>query len=322
MADVSDVENAFKALIVSKIYANGTAAPSVMKMDNNAAIPAVVMRGWPNKTQLQRDLAAGVCTINIWPRPGSDQDVTPMSAGAWQQDTARMAEAIATPVTMTFSATGGVSAAPDRIVFGGPAAAAQNVSVVVDGRGYHVSVTANQTAASIAAAFAALISADRTATSNGATLDLPGAHRLQGASGAIVSRGLWREINRTKRVFQIGLWCPSPEQRDAAGRFLNGVLRGKGTLAGHLSRFDLADGSTAHLQYQNTQMSDDPEMAGLFRRDFFFSVEYGDIEFADAAQIVQIETHFTPHGGGGGFGPGEEAPPALLPAPIVTLISS
>lgn len=328
MADLSDVENALKALIVSRIYPGGTTAPSAMTMPDATPIPARVVRGWPNKLQLKSDLAAGIVTISISPMPGSDRDTTRYSM-AWEEDKAR-APQDRTPMGVALAAS--VSGAPDKVTWSGVATCAQSASVTVDGRAYRVAVPVGATASDVAAAFVAAINPDRPVTQSGGSITLVGAYGLKAAMGVIVERGLVREIGRFQRSLQIALWCKSPEQRDAANRFIFGVMSGAGTARGTLDFIDIPEivqttptaivsSSKAQITYGSRNQSDDPEMAGLFRANFLYTVEFGQFEWSDGAAIVSIEAELTPYSTARSFDPNTTPEPeALIDDPMIVHI--
>lgn len=327
MADLSDVETALKRVIVDAIYPSGVSAPSAMRAATGTPIPARVVRGWPNKLQLKSDLAAGIVTISITPA-GVDRDVTRYGP-QWSADRGRAA-ADRTPMGVALSSSSGAGA-PDTVSWSGVASCPQNVSVTVDGRVYRTGLTAGATAADAATALATLIAPDRPVAISGGVMTFVGAYGLRAAAGAIVARGLVREIARFERGFQVALWCNSPEQRDAAARFIADRMSGAGAPVGGLDHIDVVETvqatplitstSKARVSYVSRNVSDDPEMIGLFRANFVYTLEYGQFEWSDGAAIVSLEAEFTPHSSARSFDPNTTpAPEPLIETPIIVHI--
>lgn len=227
MADVADVENALKAVLVAAIYPSGTNQPSAIAL-NAAHVPVAIMRGWPEKLQLQKDLAAGLAVINILPQPNGDQDVTRWPS-TWQTADAAIGAPVGVPVT----------------------------------------------------------------------------------------NGLVRVIRQISRSFQLSLWCSTPEMRDAVGAFVSGVMAGKGTESGRRPFIALADNSAARLWFVSTNLSDDPELIGLFRRNWIYGVEYFDLEYADGTPIKEFDAGIDIGGGGAGTYPDNGTNADGDPAPAV-----
>jgi hypothetical protein len=78
MADLSEVGDTLKGIIVAAVYPNGTAAPSVGNCDIR------VFQGWPDPVQLESDLNASKAQISIFPRPGDHVTAVMAGDGDWQ----------------------------------------------------------------------------------------------------------------------------------------------------------------------------------------------------------------------------------------------
>jgi hypothetical protein len=88
-----------------------------------------------------------------------------------------------------------------------------------------------------------------------------------------------REIKRQKRGFQITFWCPSPEVRDV-------IVPPCDLALAETDFLSLPDGTAGRCLYERTLVSDRVEREGLYRRDLFYSVEYGTTQSGSAAQVV------------------------------------
>jgi hypothetical protein len=271
MADLADVENALKAIVLGAIYKNGTGAPSVM-LHNAAPLAAAICRGWPNKEQLKRDLAAGLVVVSVYPMPGGER-VTNRYSREWE-DMAPLAHSIT-------AVRSGVT-----VTLGGTVTTPQNVAIVADGATYIHAVQPGDTLATIAAALAALISEDQTATSVGPVITVPGSHELAGRVGN--AGNVIREHRRQERLFQVTCWCSTPEHRDTAAPFVEGAFAGVGLEDGR-DFITLPDTQKARLQYVRTLPTDGVQLEGVFRRDTLYSVEYATTEIATAPEIVGID---------------------------------
>lgn len=305
MADLSDVENQLKGLLASAIYPTGTANPSAILL-GSTPVPVKIGRGWPLKDTLQKDLAAGVANVSIFCQPGAERNTTRFPKDWCELSPADATlEVTVTDTTVTLSGTvamaiqagpGGGSgmAAPGRVLGWYTAmtvvAAAENFVVIVDGKSYVLAVQAGMTLAQIAAAMAVLISVDTPATSSGPVITIPGAVDLNARSGGFGV--MVRELRRQERLFQVTAWCPTPEQRDAVAKFVDGVIVGIGTPNG-TEFIALPDGSRGRILYVRTNQMDRDELSGLFRRDLIYSVEYATTETRPIAQIVTTKANLT-----------------------------
>ncbi len=272
MADLSDAENTFKSLIVGWVYPTGTANPSAI-LDGGSPVPTKVGRGWPTKNALQADLLAKVANISIYSQPGSER-LTTRYPREWQQ-----LGTITTTLTATVSGR--------TITIGGAVSAPQNVAVLIGSKAYVYPVQPGDTLATIAAALASIIEVGVSATSSGPVITVSGDLALIGRVGGFGT--VMRELRRQERLFQITVWCWSPEQRDAVASFIDIKFAGAGQDNG-LEFITLPDGSSARLKYVRTAPADKDELSGAFRRDLIYSLEYATTETMTAPQIVAFET--------------------------------
>lgn len=287
MADLSDVATALRDLISATLYPNGTGQPSA------AGVGVKVYQGWPLPDQLDVDLRAGtpICHVNIFPRP-EERNTTRYQAD-WKQ------ASVNTP-TLTLTVAG------QTITVGGsvpPANNPHNAVVIANGKPYVYPVQVSDTLATIAAALAALIAADIGGTSAaGAVITLPGSARINAARIGVNGTSV-REVRRQERMFQIGIWADSPGNRDAIVRAIDPVLAATTFLT-------LADGSAGRLVYRSSPVTDQLEKDRLYRRDLFYTVEFGTLQVETETQITEAQLNVS------------AAPSGVLPYQPITTFTS
>ena len=285
MADLADIENAMKALIVGWCYPNGTSQPSAIK----GALPVRVVRGWPNANDLKASFHPETLDppqpgrpksafISIYAAPGSERQTTRYPR-EWQTLTNA-----APTITATLAA--------GTITLGGTVTTPQLVAVLAYGRPFVYAVQQADTLATIAAALTTMISASGQATSNGAVLTVP-SPKLGCSVGGFGT--MWRELRRQERLIMVTVWCATPEQRDAVAGLVDNYFAGAGSDNG-LEFINLPDGSMARLQYARTMPTDVDQLSGSFRRDLIYSLEYATTETASVAQVVAFDVVATANG--------------------------
>ncbi len=268
MADQSDVEVALVNVISAALYPNGVSGGVPKTVTGQ---PARIFRGWPDSKALDSDLRAGVFNVSVYPRNGVERNTTRYPR-TWQQQSLNA-------TTYTLTATGSV------ITVGGSAPATyypQNLAAFVSSKPYVVTAGAAQTAEQVAAALLALILVDwPSATLSGAAITLPspaipGAMRV-GSTGTSI-----QEVKRQQKQFQVILWCPSPDIRDAVAEVVDAALGATDWLA-------LPDGSAARLIYASSMINDAPEKEILYRRDLIYTAEWATTQTATDTEIVAVQ---------------------------------
>ena len=254
MADTADVENAIVALIARALYPDGT-TPLL-------GVPAKAYRGWPVPAQLDADLKAGTLNASVFPTD-AESKVT--------RHQPRWAELPAASPTLA------LTAAEATVTVSGTPASPLNAAVVVGNKAYVYAVQPGDTVNAVALGLALLISVDRPATNLGPVLTVPNAASLAARVGGFGSAV--RELKRQKRGYQVTLWCPTPQSRDAAASLIDAAL----AAADYLS---LPDGTAARLLYERSRVSDRAERDGLYRRDLFYSAEFSTTQSLTAARVV------------------------------------
>lgn len=264
MADVSDVADTLVALIAGILYPSGTGQPSAV---SNAVR---VYQGWPDASQLDVDLHASpaVCHVSVWPMP-TERNTTRFGRES--------KEATVNSATLTLSVAGQV------VTVGGTAPAAgnpHNMVILANGEPYVFQADQTDTPSSIAAALAALIAVGIPGTSAaGPAITLPTSARLTAARVGVTGTAV-REVRRQERLFQISVWADTPAHRSAIAGAIDPVLA-------DTPRITLADDTIGRLIYVRSAVVDDLQKEGDYRRDLFYTVEYGTTLAEAATQVTQ-----------------------------------
>ncbi|WP_353192113.1 hypothetical protein [Pandoraea pnomenusa] len=258
MADLSDVSNLIVAQIAAYLYPNGTAN----QISPITGCAVKVFPGWPQPEAMRQDFDANIGYVSVYPLPTETVLRTTVREWGLQSVAEPTITAVVTDATVTLD---GFVSAP------------QNVAAVVDGRPYVYGVQASDTLSGIATALAAMINADRPATSSGPTLTTPGAHALEarvGSAGRII-----RELRRQRKGFQVTAWGNCFDVRDRLGMAIDQAL-------GPLVRATLPDGSMAIFHYQSTRQDDSQQKQRIYRRDVIYGVDYSTTQLDNAFGVV------------------------------------
>lgn len=253
MADISDVEQAIVNLISATLYPSGTGSASLLGVDCR------VYRGWPNKTALDADIAAGKVNVTVFPEAGG-------------RNTTRYPREFGDPVITAPTLT--VTTAEPVVTFGGTGGANQIAGIRTNAGAWAYALSANDTPASVAAALQALVPG---ASVNGAAVTVsPSA----GVLGRVVGIGAsLMEVRRQVQSIRISLWCPDPGTRDACAKLVDAALAQTDFLT-------LADGTGGRLIYRWNFTNDEPTKDALWRRDFRYDVEYATTISQTAVQML------------------------------------
>lgn len=247
MADLSDVEEALVFTIAAALYPFGpptTATPA----SPSIGAPVRVLRGWPDASQLDADLAAGVVTVTVFSMPGHSRP-TSRYLDEWRQTSTDVS-------SLTVSVTG------TEITFGGTGGPGQLAGVQLpDGTTY--SILAAGSPADVASALAALVPGS---SASGLVQTMPDSRFVARVGGPISEE---REVRRQQQGFRVILWCPTPALRDTTSCVVDGALA---VLDGEF--MPLPDGSGGLLKYQGTLPDDVPSKADLWKRTLEYVVEF------------------------------------------------
>ncbi len=258
MADLSDVEAAILQIIEGFIYPDGADRPSITGAFTK------VFRGWPIPTQLEEDLRNGEVNVSVFP-----QD-TESKTTRYQQDW----QALTQPANGLILTVSGTTITLSGTVTPG------NVGAVINGKPYVYQVQPTDSLQSIAAGLSGLIDRDTPSSVNGATVTIPNAYRIETRAGGIGT--IIRELRRQKRGFQVTVWCSTPDQRDITASAIDSALAA-------IDYIPLPDGTDGRLLYERSHVEDRSQEENLYRRDLFYSVEYGTTQTQTATEIVVVD---------------------------------
>lgn len=258
MADLIDVANTLVNLISGTLYPNGVNNPPI------TGVATKVFVGWPLPAQLDSDLAAGISSVSVYPRP-EERNTTRYSPN-WQQLSINNAMLVLTALGQTVTVSGTIP----------PASNPHNTVIFINYLPYVYQVKPTDTLASVASSLAQLISG---ATSSGAVITFPPNARIGAVRVGVTGTGI-RELRRQERLFQIGIWTNDPKSRDAIASAIDPVLA-------FTTFITLPDGSSGRLIYKSSPMTDGMQKQLLYRRDLMYSVEYGTTQTEVETQITQ-----------------------------------
>lgn len=262
MADISEVLDAVRDAASAVLYPNGVpSGPRPMSVVN---APVRIFTGWPDAS-LDADLRAGICLVTIWPR-GATRVISPYLDG-WRDQCGPAASMTAL-------------AGDQMVTLGGNASVPQQiVAVIVDRNASYTHVVAStDTPATVAAALAQQISADRPATTSGAVLQIPDAFSI--IARVVVGGSERRELRRVSEGVQVTAWCPTPALRDAI------IIRLDMAFDRDRRSLPLPDGSVATLTYGGSPFDEEARAQPLHRRDLLYQVEYSMSEQRDVPAIA------------------------------------
>jgi hypothetical protein len=244
MADLADVEDALVTFVTAALYPQGTSQSCVV------ASECRVYRGWPLPAGLNADLAAGVTNVTVFPTPNASRVVTPLP----------ITYPTGTPPS-TFSAR----TVGEAATFVGTPAPYHYIGLLIDRTSYVYRPRSGDTAASVAAALALQVRADRIVQLSDTTLTIPGTSRL--IVRIFSGQSLLHEVRRQERDIVVACWSPNPTLRDQVTATIDVSLACATFL-------QLSDGSSGRVRYKDTSEYDRAESALLYRRDLVYAVEY------------------------------------------------
>lgn len=256
MADLSEVSAALRTVIVTALTDN----PAL------GGLSIDVYAGWPDALRLDAGLKAGAVHVSIFPKADK---VTDTLGNDWQEVTNPVPTITATRLN-------------NAVTFAGTYTAPCNISVIVARVAYVMAVTSG-TPASIAAAFAAVIPG---AVAVGGVLTVTNlTSAFVGGFGTSI-----KETRREAREYQVTVWANCFNSRDLVAGALDAGMS-------DVFRFVvptavLPDWECANLRYLRSVSDDAEQAAGVYRRDFFFEVEYAITLTRQDAAIVTVQINY------------------------------
>lgn len=268
MADQSDVETALAGLVGGALYPTGLAGPCAV---TNASIR--IYRGWPVSAALDADLVAGIVNVSVIAATGHSLNTT-----RWPDIWTAPPQP---PPALLVSVSGNAA------TFSGNAVPGQVAALVAGARSAAYRTQPNDTVTNVAASLAAQMSMTGAATTNGATVTLPGVPLLIARVEA--DQPTLRQTRRQVQAFRVTAWCPDPLTRDAVGSAIDSAMSG-------IDFVGLADGTSGRLRYLSSSVSDRWEDAALYRRELTYTVEYPTTIAANLPRMAVGQTQYSGNG--------------------------
>lgn len=279
MADISDVTSYLQGVALSAVYPNGTSQPSIANMD------VLVYEGWPVSEQLDLDLAGQSpgqppttrsggprAHVTIFPMLGSSR-----SAPYQIQDETY----VITPAAINCA----VSVNGNQITYTGTPAAGEFLTIVAD-RLYAFS-RGGTTAAAILSALLTDIQVNYpTATLVGSVLTIPYGYELDVRQGGVGLLG--KVVHRECQSVMITAWAPDHVTRNTLSAAIDVALKS----ANRVTLTDVAQ-TQAKIVYQRTNVIDDPQNKGCYRRDLIFDCEYATVQTFAGTSITSVSNQIT-----------------------------
>ena len=252
MPDLSSIANTLVELVAefltTNTYSSVTPYQPETVFQSNAQVLANVsgtnqlvnvqcrlFRGYPVPNDLEHDLANGISEITVFTVPGMSRLI-----GGYMSDSY---VTFIVPITFAAVATG------NSVTFSGTATAGQVTGIAVgDGEikeAYCYRMFNTDTPASVAAALQSIIP---NSTVNGATITVTGVTSL--LTGVVSDYTVNTELARYSQMFDVGIWSPNPQSRDALGTLIT---------LGLAQSLDIqfADGSDSEISYYRGTWEED-----------------------------------------------------------------
>jgi hypothetical protein len=287
MADISDVYAAFCTAILAVLYPSGAPQPGIASPVTGSVCR--IYPGWPAGYELDADLLAGTVNVSVFSPQGGFHNTTRFPRSWITTGSA--------PTTLSAAVSG------TTVTFSGtmPSADVQNVAVIVDNVPYVYQTGQYDTLATVAAGLATAISANRTATANGAVLTIPNSHLIVARIGGVQTGIL--PVQQVTRNFQVHFFCNSPAQRDLASAPVVSALASSIFLS-------LNDGTGARIILTNDIVLDVAQKPLCYRRILGFSVEFSITQASTFPQAVVLSTSV--QGGQGTIGSFTASEPPIV----------
>ena len=260
MADIDDVLGFLAGVANGAVYPNGSTSPSI------ANVAITIGKGWPAPNDLTEIVAASPqqALVTVFPTPGSAAKVEQV----WESPQ------VIIPAVHGMSAT----IAGQVATFTGAPGSGEFASLVVDGR-YSYSRTGATLAAIMTALIADVIVNYPTATLVGSAITIPSAHTIEARIGAPATMG--QVLHRQEQSVMVTVWAPSPMLRTQIAQAIDLAIKAN-------VRVSMPDTSQALVVYERTTIIDQHEVAGIYRRDLVYSVEYATIDQFQAFEVTSV----------------------------------
>lgn len=276
MADISDITSYLRTTVTGIVYPSGTGSPSIAAQDVR------IFEGWPLPDQLELDMAGKMLTgtpPKVVVRPGgqlSNISIFPMlGTNATPYQIQDKTFVVSQPVYgLTPTLAGNV------ISVAGNPNPGEYLTIIAD-RKFAYSATGSTTAAIVASLAASLAANYPGVSHTGATLTVPFQYALtirQGGQGV-----LGKASHRQTQSVMVTVWSPTHDIRTALAKPIDTALK-KVIIA------TMPDTSQAKFCYNRTNVIDDQQTAGIYRRDLVYDVEFATVEEFPGFVITTVNT--------------------------------
>lgn len=257
MADIADCETLLVTMAAAALYPNGTSQPSAV------VAPCKIYPGWPNSTQLDADLLAGVVNVSVFPVEGSSAKA-PLIL-----DNPQM---IVAPV---HGLTASVS--NQSVTITGTPTTGEFATIIADDK--HAYSSAGASSAAILSALLTAAQGDYPSASlSGPTLTIPAAS-IQARLGAPATLG--NVVHKQKQSFRITIWASTEALRSATAAVVDVALK-------RVNVVTFPDTSKGIMTYERTLITDNMERSVCYRRDLVFSIEYATLDTYPAVEVTTV----------------------------------
>lgn len=264
MADISDVTAFLLASATSAVYPSGTSQPSI------AACDIRLYEGWPVAAELDLDMAGQMMSATVpsvpVTRPGGsvvNVSIFPMLGSTPSQHQIQDDTFVIVPPSygMAFAIAG------DVITVTGQPTSGEYLTIIADRENVYSRSGAN-TAAILAALATDAQAQYPGASSTATTLTIPFGFALTVRQGAVGTLG--KVTHREKQSIMISVWAPTQALRTLVAKTIDNVLKQQ-------IRVSMPDTSQAIVCYNRTNVSDEKQVATIYRRDLIYDVEYATV---------------------------------------------
>ncbi len=160
-----------------------------------------------------------------------------------------------------------------------------NVAALIGNDPFIYAVQQGDTLTSIATGLATMIAAKYPGTtSSGSAISLPAG--VQARAARVGTTGIvTAEWERQAQIFQITVWTPDPATRKTIGNALKVALA-------RIAFITMPDGFGARIRYQRSVLIDEAEKVRVYRRDFYYEIEYATTVTEQIATVVAVKVEF------------------------------
>jgi hypothetical protein len=277
MADLSDITAFLANSATSAVYPNGASQPSVANMD------VLIHEGWPIAEQLTLDLRGLEIAFEgapPMPRPTGKRahvSVFPMPGGSTPY---QILYPVRVQIIQEPTINCAVSVTGEAITYTGTPALGEILTIVADGTAFSTNAAAGATNISILQALLAKVQVTfPSASLSGNVLTVPFNFQMTVRQGGVGLLG--RVIHRECQRIWVTIWAPDPTTRSTLAKAVDVAIKRHVIVT-------LPDTSQAKIIYTGTNVFDDRQNEGLYRRDLIFDAEFATLETTPGTTITTV----------------------------------